>query len=42
MAVTYNDLYLDVRRQLRESGVEASTLEGCHTQSRTSGLSTTI
>ena len=27
MAVTYNDLYLDVRRQLRESGVEASTLE---------------
>ena len=27
MAVTYTDLYLDVRRQLRESGVEASTLE---------------
>lgn len=27
MAVTYNDLYLDVRRQLRESGVETSTLE---------------
>lgn len=27
MAITYNDLYLDVRRQLRESGVEASTLE---------------
>lgn len=27
MAVTYNDLYLDVRRQLRESGVEAATLE---------------
>lgn len=27
MAVTYNDLYLDVRRRLRESGVEAATLE---------------
>ena len=27
LAITYNDLYLDVRRQLRESGVEASTLE---------------
>lgn len=27
MAITYNDLYLDVRRQLRESGVEASTRE---------------
>lgn len=27
MAITYNDLYLDIRRQLRESGVEASTLE---------------
>lgn len=27
MAITYNDLYLDVRRQLRASGVEASTLE---------------
>ncbi len=27
MAITYNDLYLDVRQQLRESGVEASTLE---------------
>ena len=27
MAITYNDLYLDVRRQLRESGVESSTLE---------------
>ena len=27
MAITYNDLYLEVRRQLRESGVEASTLE---------------
>ncbi len=27
MAITYNDLYLDVRRQLRECGVEAATLE---------------
>ena len=27
MAITYNDLYLDVRQQLRESGVEAATLE---------------
>lgn len=27
MAITYNDLYLDVRRQLRENGVEAATLE---------------
>ena len=27
MAITYNDLYLDVRQQLRASGVEASTLE---------------
>ncbi|MEY8386080.1 peptide chain release factor N(5)-glutamine methyltransferase [Oscillospiraceae bacterium 38-13] len=27
MAITYNDLYLDIRRQLRESGVEAATLE---------------
>lgn len=27
MAITYNDLYLDVRQQLRECGVEASTLE---------------
>lgn len=27
MAITYNDLYLDVRRHLRESGVESSTLE---------------
>ena len=27
MAITYNDLYLEVRRQLRESGVEAATLE---------------
>jgi len=27
MATTYNDLYLDVRQKLRESGVEAATLE---------------
>ncbi len=27
MAVTYNDLYLNVRQRLRESGVEAATLE---------------
>lgn len=27
MAITYNDLYLDVRRTLRDSGVEAATLE---------------
>ena len=27
MAITYNDLYLDVRQRLRESGVESSTLE---------------
>lgn len=27
MAITYNDLYLDVRQKLRENGVEASTLE---------------
>lgn len=27
MAITYNDLYLDIRRQLRECGVEAATLE---------------
>ncbi|WP_295747422.1 peptide chain release factor N(5)-glutamine methyltransferase [uncultured Oscillibacter sp.] len=27
MAITYNDLYLDIRRQLREHSVEASTLE---------------
>lgn len=27
MAVTYNDLYLDVRQQLRAAGVEASTME---------------
>ena len=27
MAITYNDLYLDVRQRLRENGVEAATLE---------------
>ncbi len=27
MAITYNDLYLDIRRQLRENGIEAATLE---------------
>ena len=27
MAVTYNNLYLDVRKQLRERGVDAATLE---------------
>jgi len=27
MAVTYNDLYLNVRQRLRESGVDAATLE---------------
>ena len=27
MAITYNDLYLDVRQQLRDIGVEAATLE---------------
>ena len=27
MAVTYNDLYLDIRQQLRNSGVDAATLE---------------
>lgn len=27
MAITYNNLYLDIRRQLRLSGVEAATLE---------------
>ena len=27
MAVTYNNLYLDIRQQLRRSGVEAATLE---------------
>ena len=27
MAITYNNLYLDIRRQLRSSGIAASTLE---------------
>ena len=27
MAITYNNLYLDIRQQLRGSGVEAATLE---------------
>lgn len=27
MAITYNNLYLDIRRQLKQAGVEASTLE---------------
>ena len=27
MAITYNDLYLDIRRELRQAGIEASTLE---------------
>ena len=27
MATTYNNLYLDVRRQLKAAGVEAATLE---------------
>ena len=27
MATTYNNLYLDIRQQLRQSGVEAATLE---------------
>ncbi|MCI8909429.1 MAG: peptide chain release factor N(5)-glutamine methyltransferase [Oscillibacter sp.] len=27
MAITYNNLYLDIRQQLRSSGVEAATLE---------------
>ena len=27
MAITYNNLYLDVRRQLRSAGIEAATLE---------------
>lgn len=27
MAITYNDLYLDIRRQLRSAGIAASTLE---------------
>ena len=27
MAITYNDLYLDIRRQLKASGIDAATLE---------------
>ena len=27
MAITYNDLYLDIRRQLKQAGIEAATLE---------------
>ena len=27
MAITYNDLYLDIRQQLRESGIESATME---------------
>ena len=27
MAITYNNLYLEIRRQLRYSGIEAATLE---------------
>ncbi|MCQ2448110.1 MAG: peptide chain release factor N(5)-glutamine methyltransferase, partial [Oscillibacter sp.] len=27
MAITYNDLYLDIRKELRAAGIEASTLE---------------
>ena len=27
MAITYNNLYLDIRRQLRQAGIEAATLE---------------
>ena len=27
MAITYNDLYLDIRRELRQAGIAASTLE---------------
>ena len=27
MATTYNNLYLDIRQQLRKSGIEAATLE---------------
>lgn len=27
MAITYNDLYLDIRKELRNAGIEASTLE---------------
>ena len=27
MAITYNNLYLDIRQQLRKSGIDAATLE---------------
>ncbi|MBR2481712.1 MAG: peptide chain release factor N(5)-glutamine methyltransferase, partial [Oscillospiraceae bacterium] len=27
MAVTYNDLYMDLRQELRRAGIEAATLE---------------
>ena len=27
MAITYNNLYLDIRQQLKRSGIEAATLE---------------
>ena len=27
MAITYNNLYLEIRRQLRRAGIEAATLE---------------
>ena len=27
MAITYNNLYLDIRQQLRQAGIEAATLE---------------
>ena len=27
MAITYNDLTLDIRRRLRQAGIEAATLE---------------
>ena len=27
MATTYNDLTLDIRRRLRQAGIEAATLE---------------
>ena len=27
MAITYNNLYLDIRQQLKKSGIDAATLE---------------
>ena len=27
MAITYNDLYMDVRQELRAAGIQAATLE---------------